>query len=173
MIWKRVGLGIRLSAAAIDTMIVVAAGLALRLTLGDAGLLCGAFVALAYPLAEVMTAHSPGKWLLGLEVRDADSTPASRRQLTRRVVRRYAPNIIWAGMLLAGLITATAAVASACIALLSIVAAAEVCRKDFRASRRFGWDVMARTAVLGRTSGGAGHSTNQPARQTSTTRRAA
>ena len=173
MIWERKGLGIRLAAAAMDAVIVVAAGLALRLTLGDVGLLCGAAIALAYPLAEVMTAQSPGKWLLGLEVRDADSTPANRRQLVRRVLRRSLPNIIWAGMLLAALISATAAVAFACITLLAVIAATEVCRKEFRVNRRFGWDVTARTAVLGRASGGGRHSTNTPAGQTRTTRRAA
>src|SRR5688572_28976723 len=104
MVWERKGIRIRLAAAGIDAGVVVGIGLTLAWLLGAAGAVRGAAASLAYPACEILTARSPGKWLLGLRVADADSTAACRRQLVRRAARRYVPHVIWAVIQLAALV---------------------------------------------------------------------
>jgi uncharacterized RDD family membrane protein YckC len=147
---ERKGLGIRLGAAAIDGVVLVAAVVVLGM-LGTVGVILGALVMIAYPAIEILKAQSPGKMALKLKVVSEDGSAATRDQLVQRAIVR------WVGNLLAGVLTILGLVVPILATLGSVgmfvvgIALLALSWKTLEATRQGYWDVRAKTAVVGPT----------------------
>lgn len=146
---ERKGLGIRLAAAVIDGVIVAVATTVLAQVLGVVGLIVGSLAALAYPAIEVLKAQSPGKMILKLTVTAADGSPATRDQLVRRSLVRYAPTLAGAVLGLAAVVVPTLAMLGNLVVLAAAIALLVVSYKTLQTTRQAFWDVRAGTAVMG------------------------
>jgi uncharacterized RDD family membrane protein YckC len=147
---ERKGLGIRLGAAIIDSVIGMAiATVVVSVAGGVVGGLIAVFVLLAYPLIEIAKAQSPGKMILKLKIHSDDGSPVTRDQLIQRSLIRWSPSIL-------GALVAVVAVFAPALAMLGNlgqlalgIVLLVLSWQTINTTKQAFWDVRAKTAVMG------------------------
>lgn len=152
---ERKGFGIRFGAYVIDVVIMTVISMVLLpvvIVTPILGVLLLLAIGFGYPVIEIMTARSPGKMILGMTVMGENGAAATRDQLIRRTLIKFAPsivgNLIGAVALLVGspLLSNLANLAALALGITLLV----LSWKTLQTTRQAFWDLQVRTAVFGK-----------------------